>query len=63
MVEATINNLIRVQCKNGGWAYNLTKPLMGEDCKAVSVIAKNMMEWYVISKDDRIRKCAQKAYD
>lgn len=63
VVEATINNLIRVQCKNGGWAYNLTKPLMGEDCKAVSVIAKNMMEWYVISKDDRIRKCAQKAYD
>lgn len=63
IVESTINNLIRVQYKNGGWAYNLTKPLMGEDCKAVSVIAKDMMEWYPISKDERIRKCAESALD
>ena len=63
VIDDTINNLIRVQCKNGGWAYNLTKPLMGEDCKAVSVIAKDMMDWYVISNDERIRQSAEKALD
>lgn len=63
VIENTINNLVKTQCKNGGWAYNLTKPLMGEDCKAVSVIAKNMMEWYAITKDENIRRSAERALD
>ena len=63
VIDATIDNLIKVQCKNGGWAYNLTKPLMGEDCKAVSVIAKDMMEWYAFTKDMRIRRSAERALD
>ena len=63
VIDATIDNLIKVQCKNGGWAYNLTKPLMGEDCKAVSVIAKDMMEWYAITKDMRIRRSAEHALE
>lgn len=63
VIDDTINNLIKVQCKNGGWAYNLTKPLMGEDCKAVSVIAKDMMDWYAITKDERSRQSAEKALE
>lgn len=63
VIYDTINNLIKVQCKNGGWAYNLTKPLMGEDCKAVSVIAKDMMDWYAITKDERFRQSAEKALE
>lgn len=63
VIDETVDNLIRVQLKNGGWAYNLTKPLMGEDCKAISVIAKDMMDWYQITKDERIRESAQKALD
>lgn len=63
VIEDTINKLLRVQCKNGGWAYNLTKPVMGEDCKAVSVIAEGMMHWYAITKDIRIRKGAERALD
>ena len=63
IIQSTINNLIRLQNLNGAWAYNLSKPLMGEDCKAVSLIAKNMMDWYFIVKDERIRICASKALD
>lgn len=63
VIDDAISNLICVQLKNGGWAYNLTKPLMGEDCKAVSVIAKNIMEWYQVTKDERICKSAKKALD
>lgn len=63
VINETIDNLIRLQHKNGGWSYNLTKPLLGEDCKAVSVIAKNMMDWYYVTHDDRIRLSAQKALD
>ncbi len=61
VIDGTVVTLLRKQLRNGGWSYNLTKPLLGEDCKAVSVIAKDMMEWYKITKDVRIRESAQKA--
>ena len=61
VIEETVDNLIRLQLKNGGWSYNFAKPLLGEDCKSVSVIAKDMMEWYAISKDKRIRNSAERA--
>lgn len=61
IIDSTINNLIKAQLKNGGWAYNLSKPLLGEDCKAVSVIAKNMMEWYTFCHDEKIKNSAEKA--
>lgn len=63
VILSTIDHLIKMQCKNGGWSYNLTKPLMGEDCKAVSVIAKDMMDWYKIMPDDQIRKSAERAME
>lgn len=63
VIEETIDNLLCKQLRNGGWSYNFSKPLLGEDCKAVSVIAKDMMEWYKISNDERIRKSASKALD
>lgn len=63
VIEETIDNLLYKQLRNGGWSYNFSKPLLGEDCKAVSVIAKDMMEWYKISNDERIRKSARKALD
>lgn len=65
VIESTIKNLIDVQCRDGGWSYNLTRPLMGEDCKAISVIAKDIMEWvpFVFDHDFKaqIILCAQKA--
>lgn len=61
VIDNTIDTLLKQQCKNGGWPYNLTRKLMGEDCKAVSVIAKDIMDWYLLSKDERIYASAQKA--
>lgn len=63
VIDNTVENLINIQHKNGGWAYNLTKPLMGEDCKGISVIAKNLMDWYNVTHNGRIRQCAEKALD
>lgn len=63
VIQSTIDNLIAKQCRHGGWPYNLTRPLLGEDCKAVPVIAKNMMEWYRIVPDERIKESAKKALD
>ena len=48
VIESTIDTLLDKQLRNGGWSYNLAKPLMGEDSKAVSVIAKSMLEWYIL---------------
>ena len=61
VIQETIDNLLKQQLRNGGWSYNLTRKMMGEDCKAVSVIAKDMLDWYAYSKDARIIKCAGKA--
>ena len=61
IIQATINNLLERQCRNGGWPYNLVRKLMGEDCKAVSVIAKNLMDWYDFTGDIRIKDSANNA--
>lgn len=61
IVNETVDNLLKQQLRNGGWPYNLTRKLMGEDCKAVSVIAKVMMDWYAITKDNRIKGSAERA--
>lgn len=45
VIENTINTLLHMQNKNGSWSYNLLRPLMGEDCKAVPVIAKSLLDW------------------
>lgn len=63
VIEDTIDNLLHEQLKNGGWPYNFLRPLLGEDCKAVSVIAKDMMEWWQFTKDERIRESANNALD
>ena len=62
VIDKTVRNLLRQQNRNGGWPYNLTRKLMGEDCKAVSVIAKDLMDWFSQTGDEQIRDCAEKAY-
>lgn len=63
VIEANVEALLQQQLRNGAWPYNLAKPLMGEDCKAVSVIAKDLMDWYVIHPSPDIYIAAQKALD
>ena len=67
VIEMTIDNLLSVQCKDGGWPYNLTRPLMGKDCKAVSVIAKSMMDWINCIGYEKnkviISNCAERALE
>lgn len=63
VIEQTIDTLILKQDKKGAWPYNLSRPLMGLDCKATSVIACSLMEWYKIhpEKND-IKEAANRAY-
>lgn len=63
VVNETIATLLRLQTPTGGWSYNLVKPSMGEDCKAVPVIARCLLEWYEIDKDERLIVAARKALD
>lgn len=61
VIEDTINTLLRCQLKNGGWSYNLLKPLMGEDCKATSLLAKSILEWNRERPDKRYVESTKKA--
>ena len=61
IIDNTVNTILREQLKNGAWAYNFKKPLMGNDCKGVSVIAKNLMDWNALFPDDKVISSAKKA--
>lgn len=61
VIDKTVNTLLQKQNKNGSWPYNLTKPLLGEDCKGVSVIAKNLMDWNELFPNDKIINGSKKA--
>lgn len=61
VIDITIDNIIGQQLKNGGWTYNFSKPLLGEDCKGVAVIAKNLLDWNSIQQNDKIITSAQNA--
>jgi rhamnogalacturonyl hydrolase YesR len=54
VIDLTISNLLEKQLQNGGWSYNFPKPLLGEDCKGVSVLAKSLMEWNLIEQNDKV---------
>ncbi|MBO6526348.1 glycoside hydrolase family 88 protein [Erythrobacter sp.] len=58
VVEAIVRSLLQAQLANGGWAYNLSRPYYGEDCKGVPVIAKALTEWSVLRSNDRLKQSA-----
>lgn len=62
IIDRTISNLLDRQCKDGSWSYNLVRPMMGRDCKSVPVIAKNLMEWYLLYPSDGIKAAVNRAY-
>ena len=60
-IEDTVSFLLKSQATNGSWPYNLSRRLMGEDCKGTPVIAKNLMDWYEVVKRQELLICSQKA--
>lgn len=59
IIDSTVDMLVHYQTKDGAWHYNLTKPLMGLDCKGVSVIALNILEWITLNEEtkERMESC------
>lgn len=63
VIRETIGTLLRLQQSDGGWAYNLLKPIMGTDCKAVPIIARCLLEWHEIEQDEKFQRAAEKALE
>lgn len=63
VIEDTILTVLRLQRSDGGWAYNLTRPLMGEDCKGVAVIAKALIKWNDICPSGYLKDAAARALE
>lgn len=51
VINTTVSTLLGCQTKDGGWPYNLTRKLMGVDCKATSIIAASLLKWYDLQPD------------
>jgi len=51
IINCTIDTLIACQTRDGGWPYNLTRKLMGIDCKATSIIALSLYKWFELNPD------------
>ena len=64
-IEAVATDVVDVllarQMHDGGWAYNLSHPLMGQDCKGIPVIARVLAEWGESRGDERALKAAKAA--
>lgn len=63
VLDLLANTLVKQQSKNGGWAYNIAKPMMGQDCKGVALIAKNLLLWGQESDNQIVYQAALKALD
>lgn len=62
LIDNIIKMLIKKQTKSGGWPYNLSRKMMGIDCKATSVIACSLIEWYFINgEDENLKKASERA--
>jgi rhamnogalacturonyl hydrolase YesR len=62
VIVSCIHTLLEKQ-KDGGWSYNLDKPLMGVDCKAVPVIARCFLEWNRLRPQKELVNAARSAMD
>ena len=62
IIDKLVISLQQKQNGTGGWAYNFAHPLMGEDCKGVPIIAKNLKSWGKISGNISLDKTAEKAF-
>jgi rhamnogalacturonyl hydrolase YesR len=63
VIDETISNIIKNQSKDGGWPYNFSKPFLGQDCKGVAVIAKNLMDWNGLKPNKLIVNSSKKALE
>ncbi len=61
VISSCVNSVLDNQNKDGSWPYNFKKKLMGNDAKAVSVIAYSLMRWYEITVNDEIITAVKKA--
>lgn len=63
VIETTVKTLLNRQTRKGAWAYNLQRPLMGIDCKAVPIIACSLLNWRAAGHgDDGLVKSAKAAF-
>lgn len=53
--------LVSKQNKDGSWSYNFAKPLMGNDCKGIPVIARNLLDVYELLNIDSYLYSAKRA--
>ncbi len=60
-IEQTVQTLLSSQHKDGSWAYNLTHPLMGEDCKGIPVIAKALLDWNTVAPNPALVEAVRRA--
>lgn len=63
IIDDVTNMLVAQQGKNGSWPYNFAKPLMGEDCKGIPVIARALLLWYELTGNEQLKESANKALD
>ncbi len=63
VISEDVTTLLKMQNNNGSWAFILDRPYLGEDCKGTPVIAKALMEWYMITGNSDARQSARKALD
>lgn len=63
IIDRTVKKIISIQASDGGWPYNFSSPMMGQDCKGIPVIAKCLLEWNKITGNKECIASARKSID
>ena len=61
VIDDCVDHLLARQSADGGWPYDLSKPLMGQDCKGIPVIAKALAGWGAEAGRGDARESARRA--
>lgn len=62
VIDETVARLLESQNRDGSWPYNLSRRLMGDDCKGASVIAKSLAAWYAVKPTPALLESVKLGY-
>lgn len=63
VINNTVSTILNHQNKDGSWPYNFSRRLMGDDAKAVSVIAYSLINWYKQTNNKDLLNAAKRGID
>ena len=61
VIQSTVDTLLKNQNGDGSWHYNLQRKFLGKDCKSTPIIALSLLNWYGITREQKLLDATKSA--